>query len=189
VVTFRHGIIGAPALSPREWLETKQGFQLYVQAQSRLPLGSYNPRRLLNPGYNRYALEFSVPMAIPLDGARRRTFVEITPEVAWFGDNDDPFGPDVNVVSQDPVYLMEFQLSHKLPKGAWLALGAQYQAGGRTVNDGVPNDNELDRWYAEASLGYVINSHVAVSGSWGKSFEEANGSRSEVLRLRAVLAF
>jgi hypothetical protein len=179
---LRFGLVGAPPLEFDAWREYEQGFQLYAQAGVQAPLGSYDSDRVLNTGYNRWSWDLALPMAMPLDRARRKTFLELTPRVAWFGDNTDPPGP-ARVKSQQPLFLFEADVLHHLSPKTWIAIGVQYQKGGETRTNGVPDGNRLEQWYGEVSLGYAINRRTVVSVKWGELFEVSNNAHGDVIRL------
>jgi hypothetical protein len=188
LLTFRLGLLGAPALSPAEWLLAEKGFQLYLEVGARLPWGDYSSERLLNPGFNRHSLSLALPMVIPIDRARQKTFLEIRPETVWFSDNNDAPGA-AERLSQDPLYIIELQLSRFWTSRFWASLGVQAQWGGETIVDGRPSGNRLDQYFGEAALGYAFNRDVALSGTYGRIFGSSNDTRGEVWRLRLLLAF
>jgi hypothetical protein len=182
---LRFGLVGAPALRFESWRDFEHGFQMYAQAGVQAPWGSYDASRLLNTGYNRWSWDLSLPMAMPLEHTRRRTFLEITPRLVWFGDNDDPAGA-ASVKSQRHLLLLEADVLHHLTGRVWTALGMQYQKGGETVTDSFPDGNEIEQWYGELTFGYAINSRLAMNFKWGKLFEVSNDARGDVLRFTLV---
>lgn len=188
VASLRLGLIGAPALTPKQWHEYDKGFQMYAMFGLLIPIGHYDDRRAINTGFNRWGYQLGLPMVIPLEKTKRKTFLEITPQVNIYADNNDPFR-NVNRLSQDPLYSLEVQASHQFTRKLWVSLGFQYQNGGRTNADGVPNNNKLDQWLGELAAGYIVNSQFAVLGSYGKIFEQKNNARGDMLRVRLVTMF
>lgn len=182
-LSLRVGLLGTPALSPKEWRETEPGAQLYAQLGVNLPLGDYDPRLRFNTGTNRGVVSLKLPAVIPLKTARRTTFIEITPSVNVFGDNDAPFG-DTQRLEQEPLYSLEGYVVHNFTPRLWVAGGIQYQYGGRTIADGVADDNRLKQWLGEASFGYILSPTIALLGSWGKILELENRTRGQMVRLR-----
>ncbi len=182
-VVFRLGLVGTPSLPPEEWRSYDKGFQLSIETGLRMPLGDYDPRFVLNPGYNRTAVDLSLPTVIPLDGARRATFIELTPQVVWFGDNTDaPLS--ATRLAQDPLYLAEAHASHHLGGRWWFSMGVQYQHGGGTTLDGIPRDNTVDQWFAEAGVGMALGRHATLSLGYGRIFAAGNDARGEAWRVR-----
>lgn len=182
-LSFRMGLIGTPALRGQAWREYEQGFQMSAQINWILPYGDYNPGRLLNPGFNRQALDLTLPMVLPIDGARRTTFLEFTPQARFFDTNEDPFGA-ASQLDQDPLYMGEIHVMHHITGRWWVALGAQYQNGGATFADGQLRGAALDQWYGEMALGVVVNRHVGLAVTYGSIFGSANGAEGEAWRLR-----
>jgi hypothetical protein len=186
--TWRVGLHGAPALDIPEWQAFGKGLQVYGQVGISPPLGKYDRNKRFNTGRNRWSLDLKFPLVIPVDGAKRRTFLEITPGAAWFSDNDEPFGA-VDQLEQEPLYQLELHATHELSNRLWLSGGFQYQHGGRTIADGVPDDNELNQWLGEVSFGYIPNRTFALLGSYGRILEFDNDTRGDMLRLRLVAIF
>lgn len=184
--SLRVGLIGTPALPQDAWRAHKQGFQLSAELGLRAPFGDYDERRALNPGYNRWAMDLSAPLVIPLDGARRTTFVEISPVVTFFSDNDDA-AITGGRLGQDPLYVAEAYISHHLGGRWWFALGTQYQYGGETSLDGESRDNALDQWFGEVDVGVVINRHLSLGLGYGEIFSAANAAEGEAWRIRLTI--
>jgi len=183
---LRLGLVGTPALPSPEWRAFDKGFQLSAELGARMPVGDYDERRVLNPGYNRWALDLSLPAVVPLDGARRTTFVEFSPRVVWFGDNTDA-PRQFSRLSQDPLYIAEAHASHHLGGRWWFSLGVQYQRGGETFLDGAARNNAIDQWFGEAGLGFLINRHLSVALGYGRIFAADNDAEGEAWRLRLGL--
>ena len=186
--SIRFGLVGAPALNPSDWRKYKKRFQLYAKFGLFIPLGNYTNQRRINTGYNRWGYQLSLPMVIPLEKTQRKTFLELTPQVNYFADNTDPFG-NINRLSQDPLYSIELQVSHQFTPKFWTSVGFEFLNGGRTSADGVPNNNKLNQWFGEMAMGYIVNSKLAILGSYGRIFQQKNMARGEMLRVRLATKF
>jgi hypothetical protein len=149
----------------------------------RLPWGDYNSQQLVNPGFNRYAVDFALPMVIPLDGRRRATFLEITPAAVVFSDNTDPPGLATRI-EQDPLYLFEMHASHRLTPRLWLSLGLQYQNGAGSNSGGLLSRDSLDQWFAEVGLGLTIGRRVSLALGYGEIVSAGNDARGDAWRAR-----
>jgi len=186
VLSFRMGLVGTPALQGQAWRDYTQGFQLSVQVNWILPYGDYDASRLLNPGFNRHAVDLVFPMVLPIDGARRTTFLEVTPQARFFGNNNEPFGLAAEL-EQDPLYIGEIQILHHITGRWWTAVGAQYQNGGATFADGQPRDSALDQWFGEIALGVIVNRRLSLAATYGSILGDANGAEGEAWRLKLGL--
>ena len=60
------GLVGMPALSPKEYFQYKPGLQASVESKLFLPTGDYDPDRIVNLGQNRWTLEASLPITYVL---------------------------------------------------------------------------------------------------------------------------
>jgi len=188
VASIRFGLIGAPALKPKDWRRFNKEFQLYAKFGLFIPLGNYTNQNRINTGNNRWGYQLSLPMVIPLGKTQRKTFLELTPQVNYFDDNTDPFG-NTNRLSQDPLYSIELQVSHQFTPKFWTSVGFEFLNGGRTSADGVPNNNKLNQWFGEMAIGYIVNSKLAILGSYGRIFQQKNMARGEMLRFRVATKF
>ena len=78
------GLIGAPALSSKEYAEYRPGFSLGALANLYMPTGEYDPAKPLNLGTNRWALQLGAPMVQYLGGSLldpSLTSFEFTPSI------------------------------------------------------------------------------------------------------------
>jgi len=57
------------------------------------------------------------------------------------------------------------------------------------INYMFDDNNELDQWFGEVGLVYVLNRQMVLAGSYGEIFGQANDARGQVLRARFVFAF
>lgn len=148
------GLVGAPALSGKEFLDhhaarpvrTVVGAGLGV----KLPLGEYDPDRLLNIGQNRFVLQ-------PQVGAvhfRGPWSYELTGSTFLFADNDDFFGG--SELEQDPIYALQAHVVHTFENQSWVSAGAGYNSGGETRIDGKSKDDERVNVLAGLALGLPI---------------------------------
>ena len=129
-------LIGAPALSVKEFANYRQDLIVGVSLQVSAPLGQYDNSKLLNLGNNRWSFkpELGISKAVG-----PWTF-EFAPSVTFFSDNTDFFGG--NNFAQAPFYAVQGHILYTFQSGAWFALDGVYFSGGRTSLNGVKSDNE-----------------------------------------------
>jgi len=129
-------LIGAPALSVKDFANYRQDLIVGVSLQVSAPLGQYDDSKLLNLGNNRWSFkpELGISKAIG-----PWTF-ELAPSVTFFTDNTDFFGG--NNFTQAPFYAVQGHILYTFQSGAWFALDGVYFSGGRTSLNGVRSDNE-----------------------------------------------
>ena len=123
--------IGAPSLPLSGFKDYKQNFVMGGSLQVFLPLGQYDPLRLVNLGTNRYSFK-------PELGASK-TFgpvqIELTGGDQFYTVNNDFYNGKTR--SQSPIGSVQAHVNYNFKKGIWAALDGTYYWGGHTTVDGV----------------------------------------------------
>jgi len=126
---------GLPALAPKEFAAHKHPFVVGASLTVGLPLGQYDPDRLVNIGANRWAFKPELGFI--------RTWGRWSFEAAggaWlFTDNTDYYIGRTR--QQDPIASLQAHVIYTFRPRMWLAFDANYYNGGRTTIDGVPSDD------------------------------------------------
>jgi hypothetical protein len=156
-------LLGAPALSAKDFASYKQDLIVGVSLQVSAPLGQYDNSKLLNLGNNRWSFR----PELGISKAWGPWTFEIAPSVTIFGDNTDFFGG--NVFAQAPIYAVQAHILYTFQSGVWMALDGIYFEGGRTALNGVKSDNEQRNTRAGFTLALPIdrNNSLKLSGSTG----------------------
>ncbi len=146
-------LIGAPALSVKEFANYRQDLIVGVSLQVSAPVGQYDNSKLLNLGNNRWSFrpELGISKAVG-----PWTF-ELAPSVTFFTDNTDFFGG--NNFAQAPFYAVQGHILYNFKSGAWLALDGVYFSGGRTTLNGVKSDNEQRNTRAGFTFALPVDRH------------------------------
>jgi hypothetical protein len=156
-------LIGAPAMSAKEFANYRQDLIVGVSLQVSAPFGQYDSSKLLNLGNNRWSFkpELGISKAIG-----PWTF-ELAPSMTFFTDNTDFFGG--NNFSQAPIYAVQAHAIYTFQSGIWMALDGLYFAGGRTTLNGVKGDNEqaISRAGLTVALPIDRQNSVKLSASTG----------------------
>lgn len=154
LVRFSVDLVGAPALSGKEFLDYQAAHPVRtvvgVGLGVKLPLGDYDADRLLNIGQNRFAF---LPQAGVVHFHGAWSF-ELTGSTSIFTRNDDFFGG--KELEQDPVYALQGHVVHTFENRWWVAAGAGYTQGGASQVDGVSKDDERISVLTGLSLGLPI---------------------------------
>ncbi|HEY7840223.1 MAG TPA: transporter [Gammaproteobacteria bacterium] len=132
---FSMNFFGAPALSMKEFGSYRQDLVFGASVQIFLPLGQYDPDRLVNIGTNRWAIR----PEIGVSKAWGRWIFEGTASAKLHADNDDFFGGKLR--EQDAIYSLQAHIVYSFPHGIWLALDGTYYLGGQTTVNGVERDD------------------------------------------------
>jgi hypothetical protein len=188
VVSFKLGLVGAPALALPEFVKTAQGFQLSAFVSAALPWGDYDSDRVLNLGTNVLALRFGAPMVFPMGDPKAPFFFELFPSVVFYEDNGDPSG-GAREREQDPLFMVESHLSHSFTPEFWASLDLRYRYGAETTTDGVADDNAQDVLGGGVSFGYSFTRFLSMQASYGNVLTESDGTELEMVRVKLALMF
>jgi hypothetical protein len=161
-VRFATILIGGPALSPREFASYKPGGQLGVSLTVVAPTGQYDPRRLVNLGSNRWSFKPEMGLSKPVG----RWTVELVSGVWLFTANNNFFGGSSR--EQKPLVSFGGHLIYTLRKRMWASVNATYYTGGRTVVNGVLNDDMQKNSRAGATFSLPLNEHHSLKVAYAK---------------------
>lgn len=167
--------LGAPSLSSEEFLEYQQETIFGASVQVVIPIGQYDPDRLLNLGSNRWIFRTQV-------GASRKTgpWTWEAYGGAWFFTENPDFLGDSDL-SQKPLLVGKVHAIRALPKGYWVALGAGYGVGGKAEVNGVPRESQISsfRFGLTVSVPLSRNQQLKFVGSTTVRIER--GADSNIL--------
>jgi len=138
--------LGAPALPLSGFKDYKQNLVVGASMQIFLPLGQYDPEKLVNIGTNRFTFK-------PEVGISKKTgslILELAAGASIFTVNNDFYQHKTR--SQAPIWSVQGHLNYTFRKGIWMALDGTYYWGGHTTMDGVTG-NDLQK---NTRLGYTL---------------------------------
>jgi len=163
-------VLGAPALTLREFGAYRQDLIVGASVQVGVPLSQYDPTRLLNIGTHRWSVkpELGVSKAIgswTIEGQAAATF---------FGDNTDFFGGSTR--KQDPLLALQGHVVHSFRSGIWAAFDVTYFAGGRSSIDGAAKNDLQQNWRVGATLAIPVDrrNSIKLAASSGVSARTGN---------------
>jgi hypothetical protein len=139
-------LLGAPALSLPDFAKYRQRTILGANLQVVMPLGQYDPDRLINLGSNRWSLRTEVGVGQAL---RRWTF-ELAGGAWFFTENADFFGG--SSLTQEPLYYVKGNVIYVFRRGLWLSISAGHAEGGETQVNGVARNDLQSNHRVAASL-------------------------------------
>jgi len=125
--------IGAPALKLSEFVKRKQGTIVGASLQVRVPVGEYDPTKLINLGSNRWTFKPRVGVSQPFG----RWIVEGHATAWFFTANPNALGYQI---SQDPLWAADAHVARLFGKGIWASVDVGYIVGGRVYTNDVPSN-------------------------------------------------
>ena len=144
------GFAGAPALDWGSFADYRQGTLAGLSVQAIVPLGQYDPDRLINLSSNRWTFR----TLVGLSQAMERWVIELYGGAWFFTRNNDFFGGET--LDQKPLYTAKTHIIYLFPRGRWLALDVGYGVGGRTTISGDERDTRISTFRFGATLAWPI---------------------------------
>ncbi len=127
-------LVGAPAADLKDFVAYKEGMIVGLSILTVMPLGQYDPSKLINLGSNRWIFR----PRLGFSGRLQRFTLEAMFDAYFFTDNDEAYGG--TVLSQEALYAMQANLIYTFRRGTWLALTAGIAEGGQPSVNGVEKE-------------------------------------------------
>jgi Putative MetA-pathway of phenol degradation len=172
---FSINLLGAPALSVKEFAAYQQDLIVGVSMQVSAPLGQYDNDKLLNLGNNRWSFR----PELGISKAWGPWTIEVAPSVTFFSDNTDFYNG--SLFAQAPIYLLRGHIMYNFQSGAWVSLDGSYFTGGRTTVNGVKSDNEQTNTRAGVTLALPVDRHNSVKLNASTGITTRTGSDVTVI--------
>lgn len=186
--------LGAPAegladlrLGAAVWLinDRPTAHYLALNAFVIAPTGEYHADKLLNAGENRWKLVLGGGWQKDLTP---KWLVELSPELAFYGDNDAYDGH--KRLSQRPSYALTGYLRHRATPTWHVFLGGQINAGGETELDGVDRNDPAGNRRIMAGMTWFLPGQQQIILRGARETSIDNGFRTErELALRYQINF
>ncbi|MDD2829230.1 MAG: transporter [Sulfuricurvum sp.] len=167
-VGFSDVLVGATG-----WLVNDKAKNQYLAATLLLfaPTGEYNPKQLLNIGENRYKSTLNIGYVQKLSDD---FFIELSPELALYGKNDNSLG---RRIEQNPSYALTTMIRYNQTPQLTLFGGFQQNYGGGTIVEGVAQND--DTRMQKATLGgyYYTLAGTQIFLRYAKEFHTQSGMK------------
>ena len=130
--TLTFNLLGAPSMTPAEFqqLRAKPRPILGTSLKVVVPIGQYDPNRLLNTGGNRWAVRAELGSIFPL---HPKWLLEVDAGVWLIGDDPDFIA---GYREQEPIFEAQLHLVRRFKPGFWAAIDLNYFEGGRQTIGG-----------------------------------------------------
>ena len=157
--------IGAPPLKRQEFASYRQDWVFGGSLQLGLPVGDYDPARLVNIGANRQSAKLELGVSKNLE----HWLLEVSLADTLYEDNTNFYIGRVR--EQESITSLQGHAVYRFSSGIWLAIDATRYHGGETTTNGAPS-NDLqsnDRLGLTASLPINAKQSVKLAASTGVS--------------------
>ena len=149
--------LGAPALTRSGMRSYRQGTVAGIQLALGVPLGQYDPEKLINLGLNRWSLQTRLGLSQPVGS---HLTIEAYAAATFYTTNHDYFGG--TSLSQDPFLEGQLHAIYGFAKpGVWIAGSIGYGLGGR-ITIGEVTQDELQNARASFSFRYPVGRQNAL---------------------------
>jgi len=169
--------IGAPSLPLSGFKDYKQDFVAGASIQVFLPLGQYDPLRLVNLGTNR----FTVKPELGVSKTFGHMQVELTGGVSFYTVNQDFYNGKTR--SQAPIGSLQGHVNYNFKKGVWAALDGTYYWGGHTTVDGVEGDDLQKNTRLGLTVAIPLGIHHSIKVNMSTGVSTRTGSDYNVAGL------
>jgi len=151
-------LIGAKPLGISEFMKHKQEkFKLGVSVRLRLPLGQYDPTKLINLGANRWAIKTGFAASYTI---RKKIILEGHLNSWFFTENKEFWNG--NSIRQKPLLSGQLHVTYVFKPGIWVAASIGRTAMGETIVNGIEKNDLQNNSRFGAAFAYRLNKHNAL---------------------------
>jgi hypothetical protein len=168
---------GGPALPLSGFKDYKQNFVVGASLQAYLPVGQYDPDKLVNLGTNRFAFK----PELGISKIYGNLILELSASAAFYTVNHDYYNG--KTLSQDPIGSIQGHVNYNFPKGIWAALDGTFYWGGRTTIDGVQGNNLQENSRLGLTVAVPVNIHHSIKLNLSTGASTRTGSDFDAITL------
>jgi hypothetical protein len=169
--------IGAPALSLSGFKDYKQDLVVGASLQICLPLGQYDPEKLVNIGTNRFSFKPELGISKTLGHMQ----LELTGGATFFTVNKDFFQGKTQ--SQDFIGSLQGHINYNFKRGIWAAIDGTYYWGGSTTINGVEGNNLQKNTRIGGTLSLPVSLHNSLKLYFSTGVSTRTGSDFDLIGL------
>ncbi len=155
-------LLGAPAMTPKEFAAHRPKTVLGASLVVSLPLGQYDPAKLINIGNHRWGFKPEVGLAHTLGSWT----LEADAGVWLYTDNTNFAGGKTR--TQDPLFSYQWHVIYTFKPRMWLALDANYFNGGQTAINGVAKADEQRNSRVGLTYALPVTAQHSLKFSWNR---------------------
>jgi len=170
---FAVNLLGGPAMTRQEFATRKRRTTLGFSLTATVPVGEYDPSKLINLGTNRWSVKPELGLSLPAG----KWDLELYGGVWLFATNDNFFGGHRR--EQDRLATAQAHAVRTFRPGLWLAADFTYYWGGRTTLDGVPGNDRQDNTRAGLTMAIPTVGRQSLKMTWARGVSTRIGSSFE----------
>jgi hypothetical protein len=167
--------IGAPALPLSGFKDYKQDLVVGASLQVCLPLGQYDPDKLVNIGTNRFSFKPELGFSKTMGHIQ----LELTGGATFYTVNNDFYQGKTQ--SQDFIGSLQGHFEYNFKRGIWAAIDGTYYWGGSTTIDGVEGNNLQKNTRLGCTLALPVSLHQSLKLYFSTGVSTRTGSDFDLI--------
>jgi hypothetical protein len=167
--------LGAPALSLSGFKDYKQDLVIGASLQIYLPVGQYDPDKLVNIGTNR----FSFKPELGISKTFGKFQLEMTGGATFYTVNNDFYQGKTR--SQDLIGSLQGHVNYSFKRGIWAAVDGTYYWGGSTTVDGVEGKDLQKNTRLGCTLAIPLSLHQSLKLNYSTGVSTRTGSDFDLI--------
>ncbi len=169
--------LGGPALPLSGFKDYKQNFVMGASFQIYLPVGQYDPTRVVNLGTNRFAFKPELGISKTI----KRIILELAVAAQFYTVNNDYYNG--KTLSQAPIESIQGHINYNFKKGMWAALDGTFYWGGRMTIHGVQADNMQENSRLGFTFALPVNIHHSLKLNLSTGASTRTGSDFDAITI------
>ena len=161
---------GAPAVPLSGFKDYKQNLVLGGSLQVYLPVGQYDPDRLVNIGTNR----FSIKPELGISKTFGPLYLDLAAGVAFYTVNNEFYQGKTR--SQEPIGSIQGHVIYSFTRSMWASVDGTYYWGGRTTVDGVEGNDLQKNSRLGITFALPLNIHHSLKFNYSTGVSTRTGS-------------
>ena len=162
--------IGAPALPLSGFKDYKQDLVAGASLQIYLPVGQYDPEKLVNIGTNRFAFKPELGISKTLNHFQ----LELTAGASFYTVNKNFYQGKIR--SQAYIGSIQGHVEYNFKRGIWAAINGTYYWGGSTTVDGVEGNDLQKNTRLGCTLAIPMSLHQSMKFYFSTGVSTRTGS-------------
>ena len=163
--------VGVDPLKPKDFFKSEQKkFKLGASFRLKVPLGQYEPDKLVNLGGNRWALKTALAGSYTI---KNKLIFEAHLSAWFFGVNNDFFGS--NTSEQKPLYGVQLHGIYIFKPGVWAAASIGGVRGGTVEINGIAKESQVNNRFG-LSFAYRLNNNNSLKAAYTNGIFTESGA-------------
>jgi len=154
---------GGRAMSVQDFVSYREGVVIGASLTAVVPIGQYDPARIINPGANRWAMKPEIGFS-----KRWNHWVVDGYGGVWFFANNYAFFPGQSIRSQNAIGAGEAHFSYYFGRALWASFDGNFWAGGQSTINTMVNRDFAKNSRLGASVSIPLSRHQSLKFSFNK---------------------